>query len=97
MDESELPPVHIKKEPVVLNPLLSSHNPTAGLQVPLVEPINSYYMVIFPKLPSVAQVPLKEPINSYYMVFLPKLTTVTQIPMVEPMNSYYMVISPKLT
>ena len=32
--------------------------------------INSYYMVIFPKLTSVTRVPLVEPINSYYMVII---------------------------
>ena len=37
---------------------------TSFTQVPLVEPINSYYMVIFPKLTSVTQVPLVEPMNS---------------------------------
>ena len=43
---------------------------TSVTRVPLVEPINSYYMVIFPKLTSVTRVPLVEPINSYYMVII---------------------------
>ena len=37
-------------------------------EVPLVQPINSYYVVIFPKLISVACVPLVKPIHSYYKV-----------------------------
>ena len=32
------------------------------------QPINSYYVVIFPKLISVACVPLVKPIHSYYKV-----------------------------
>ena len=53
----------------------------------LVEPINSYYMVIFPQLTSVTQVPLVASMNSYYMVIFPKLTLVTRVPLVEPINS----------
>ena len=59
-------------------------------RVPLVAFMNSYYMVICPKLTRV------EPINSYMVIF-PKLTSVTQVPLVEPIISYYMVIFQKLT
>ena len=38
---------------------------TLVAQVPLVQPINSYYVVNFP---SVSQAPLVQPINCYYMV-----------------------------
>ena len=67
------------------------------IQVPLVEPINSYYMVIFQKITSVTRVHPVEPINSYYMVISPKSTLVTRVPLVEPINSYHMIIFPKLT
>ena len=62
-------------------------------QVPLMEPIDSYYMDIFPILTSVTQVPLVEPINSYYMITFPKLTSGFLEPLVEPISSYYMAIS----
>ena len=64
---------------------------TSVTLVPLVDPINSYYIVISPKITSVTRVPLVKPINSYYMIIFPKFTSVAQVPLVEPINSYYMV------
>ena len=49
---------------------------TSFTQVPLVEAINSYYMIIFPKSVSVTRIPLLEPINTYFMVIFPKLLAV---------------------
>ena len=56
--------------------------------------INSYYMIIFPKLISVTWVPLVEPISSCKMDISPKLISVTRVPLVKPIDIYYMVIFP---